>query len=216
MLAALNARETDSETVDSRKPLAIDLFCGLGGWTKGFLLEGYEVHGFDIVRHPGYPGIFHEADVRVLARVVLERHLSGWYGLIKRAAVVLASPPCDDYSRWDQPWPNVVKNRKDPDRDLWRAAEEIARITSVPLILENVRGAQKFHGVARWHFGKQYLWGDVPALMPKVFGQNAGRQKQSLSSSRKAERAEIPLELAQHIARVFKPTPGPSPAKTSE
>lgn len=24
-----------------RKPLAIDLFCGLGGWTEGLLAEGY-------------------------------------------------------------------------------------------------------------------------------------------------------------------------------
>lgn len=30
------------------KPLAIDLFCGLGGWTEGLLAEGYYVGGFDI------------------------------------------------------------------------------------------------------------------------------------------------------------------------
>jgi hypothetical protein len=33
------------------KPLAIDLFCGLGGWTEGFLAEGYDVVGFDNQRH---------------------------------------------------------------------------------------------------------------------------------------------------------------------
>jgi hypothetical protein len=33
------------------KPLAIDLYCGLGGWTEGLLAEGYEVVGFDIERH---------------------------------------------------------------------------------------------------------------------------------------------------------------------
>jgi len=42
------------------KPLAIDLFCGLGGWAEGFLAEGYRVVGFDIERHDygtgGYPG----------------------------------------------------------------------------------------------------------------------------------------------------------------
>jgi site-specific DNA-cytosine methylase len=33
------------------KPLAIGLFCGLGGWTEGLLAEGYDVVGFDIEQH---------------------------------------------------------------------------------------------------------------------------------------------------------------------
>ena len=28
--------------------MAIDLFCGLGGWTEGLLAEGYDVTGYDI------------------------------------------------------------------------------------------------------------------------------------------------------------------------
>ena len=32
-------------------PLAIDLFCGLGGWADGLLAEGFDVIGFDIERH---------------------------------------------------------------------------------------------------------------------------------------------------------------------
>jgi site-specific DNA-cytosine methylase len=28
-----------------------DLFCGLGGWSEGFLAEGYECIGFDIEAH---------------------------------------------------------------------------------------------------------------------------------------------------------------------
>ncbi len=36
----------------------------------------------------------------------------------------------------------------------------------IPLIVENVRGAQKWVGRAKWHYGSYYLWGDVPALMP--------------------------------------------------
>ncbi len=30
------------------KPLAIDLYCGLGGWTDGLLAEGYEVIGYTL------------------------------------------------------------------------------------------------------------------------------------------------------------------------
>lgn len=33
------------------KPLCIDLYCGLGGWTEGFLAEGFDCVGFDIKRH---------------------------------------------------------------------------------------------------------------------------------------------------------------------
>lgn len=36
----------------------------------------------------------------------------------------------------------------------------------IPLIVENVRGAEPWVGRARWNFGSFYLWGDVPALMP--------------------------------------------------
>lgn len=39
----------------SSPPLAIDLYCGLGGWAEGFLSEGFEVIGFDIEYRP-YPG----------------------------------------------------------------------------------------------------------------------------------------------------------------
>ena len=37
--------------------LAIDLFCGLGGWAEGFLSEGWRIIGFDNESKP-YPGEF--------------------------------------------------------------------------------------------------------------------------------------------------------------
>ena len=182
------------------KPLCIDLFCGLGGWAEGFIPEGYEVVGFDIERHDygsgGYPG-----------QLVLQDVLTLNGSQFRGAAVIVASPPCEDFSRWDQPWPNVIKNRKEPDLSLWRAAERIASEAGVPVVIENVRGAQIFMGPARAHFGKQFLWGNVPALLPHigVGVQNFGRQKQALPSSRRLERAKIPFPLASHIARCFKP-----------
>ena len=60
----------------------------------------------------------------------------------------------------------------------------------IPLVVENVRGAQEWVGRARWRFGSFYLWGDVPALMPmtgraaKVQGfrfDGSGRSFQSAS-----------------------------------
>ena len=34
------------------KPICYDLCCGSGGWTDGFLAEGYTVIGIDIARSP--------------------------------------------------------------------------------------------------------------------------------------------------------------------
>ena len=52
------------------KPLAIDLFCGLGGWAHGLLAEGWDVIGFDIERHEydgdKYPGQLVLQDVLTL------------------------------------------------------------------------------------------------------------------------------------------------------
>jgi hypothetical protein len=40
----------------------------------------------------------------------------------------------------------------------------------IPLVVENVRGAQEWVGRARWRYGSFYLWGDLPALMPIAAG----------------------------------------------
>jgi C-5 cytosine-specific DNA methylase len=148
------------------KPLCIDLYCGLGGWAEGFLAEGYRVVGFDIERHDygtgGYPGQLVIQDVTTL-------HGSQF----RNAAVIVASPPCQAYSYRAMPW-SRAKALPPPDNTLFEACFRIQREACeaagryIPLIVENVRGAQKWVGQAQWHFGSYYLWGDVPALMPRT------------------------------------------------
>jgi hypothetical protein len=41
------------------------------------------------------------------------------------------------------------------------------------MVVENVRGAQKWVGRSRWHYGSFHLWGDVPALMPMVVKESS-------------------------------------------
>jgi hypothetical protein len=36
----------------------------------------------------------------------------------------------------------------------------------IPMIVENVKGAQPWVGRAAWNYGSFFLWGDIPALMP--------------------------------------------------
>lgn len=158
------------------KPLAIDLYCGLGGWAEGLLAEGFDVIGFDIERHEygqhRYPAQLVIQDVRTL-------HGSQF----KDAALIVASPPCQFFSFTAMPWSRAKQLAAEVRADPARLAKEIAlfevcfRIQReaceaaghrIPLIVENVRGAQKWAGRARWNFGSYYLWGDVPALMPIV------------------------------------------------
>lgn len=146
------------------KLLAIDLFCGLGGWAEGFLAEGYEVIGFDVERHDygtgGYPG-----------QLVLQDVLTLHGRQFRDAAVIVASPPCQAYSYRAMPWKRA-KALPPPDNSLFEACFRLQREASeaagryIPLVVENVVGAQRWVGRAAWHHGSYYLWGDVPALMP--------------------------------------------------
>ncbi len=146
------------------KPLAIDLFCGLGGWAEGLLAEGYDVIGFDVERHQYGE---HRYPTQLVIQDVLTLHGSQFKGV----ALIVASPPCQAYSYRAMPWKRA-KALPPPDNTLFEACFRIQREACeaagrhIPLIVENVRGAQKWVGRARWNFGSYYLWGDVPALMP--------------------------------------------------
>ncbi len=165
-------------TILSPRPLAIDLYCGVGGWTTGLLAEGYDVVGFDIERHQygvhRYPAQLVIQDVRTL-------HGSQF----RDAALIVASPPCQAYSWMAMPW-KLAKAKAESIRadtsgrmlaelnllfhECFRIQKEasVAAGRHIPMVVENVRGAQRWVGRARWNFGSYYLWGDVPALMPQT------------------------------------------------
>jgi len=227
-------------------PLCIDLFCGLGGWAEGFLAEGWRVIGFDIVRQDHGTGVYP-------AQLVLQDVATLDGRQFRSAHMLVASPPCQEYSYRAMPWKRA-KALPAPSNELFEAPFRIQSEASaaagryIPLIVENVRAAQRWVGPARWHYGSFFLWGDVPALMPKPSGKKGvgnwfgpadkrGDPREaslyslrseaikqhasgkvwfdsgftrfgSRSARRKAATAEIakiPLGLAEHIARVFKP-----------
>src|SRR6185369_1402744 len=131
-----------------------DLFCGLGGWSDGLLAAGYDVVGFDIERHEygehRYPGTLVIQDVLTL-------HGSQF----RDAALIVASPPCQEYSYMAMPWSRakaIAAAYRSGARDtkkltaLFDACFRIQREASeaagryIQMIVENVRGAQKWVG----------------------------------------------------------------------
>ncbi len=154
----------------------MDLFCGLFGWSAGFVAEGWRCVGFDIAKMGPVPD-----GCKLVIQDVLTIHGSQF----RDAACIVASPPCQRYSWLAMPWsrstsehsqPAKALRRKweteGPDNRLFDACFRIQAEASeaaghhIPLVVENVRGAQPWVGRAAWSFGSFFLWGDVPALMP--------------------------------------------------
>ena len=148
------------------RPLVIDLYCGLGGWTRGFLAEGYEAVGFDLERH-------HYGAKYYPAQLALQDVRSCDGSQFLNATCIVGSSPCQEFSYRAMPWKRA-KALPPPElgMELFNAQFRLQREASeaaghhIPMVVENVCGAQKWVGRAAWHYGSYYLWGDVPALMP--------------------------------------------------
>lgn len=164
------------------RPLAIDLCCGLGGWAEGLLIEGYDVIGFDVEQHVYgehcYPGL-----------LVIQNILTLHGSQFRNADLIVASPPCQEYSYMAMPWKRAKAKaaaiRADESGQklevlnrLFNACFRIQKEASlaagrhIPLVVENVRGAIPWVGRSRWNFGSFHLWGDVPAPMPSTTVRN--------------------------------------------
>ena len=169
------------------KPIVFDLYSGLGGWSEAFIAEGFRTIGFDIEAHNygngGYPGELVLCDVRSLSGAELVKT----YGV---PACIVASPPCTEFSYLAMPWSRgkkimkalngngefpagykgsrTVEELNDLFNQCFRIQREVSEAAGhhVPMIVENVRGAQRWVGRSKANFGSFHFWADVPALMP--------------------------------------------------
>lgn len=133
------------------RPLLVDLYCGAGGATAGYVRAGFDVVGIDVNPQPNYlkSGAvgFVQADALTVLRalyrgysldyVVDETGPYSWISLGDVAAFH-ASPPCQYYSGMTVCRPGLAETYPDligPSRDLLERCER-------PYVLENVMGAR--------------------------------------------------------------------------
>ena len=108
-------------------PVLLDLFCGAGGTSKGYLDAGFEVVGVDIAPQKNYPFEFHQADAF--------EYLDS--ADLSQFDVIHASPPCQHYTT--MLGNNVEAQNKHPD--LMQVTRDSLRKTGLPYVIENVAGS---------------------------------------------------------------------------
>jgi site-specific DNA-cytosine methylase len=110
----------------------LELFCGMGGWSKGFhdILPNAEYYGIDI-KDLGYPYNFIKADIL------------DWTP-DQKYDVVLASPPCTEFSECKR---NTAAHPYDERIGLdliWKTYDLVSIIKPTYWVIENVKGLQEF------------------------------------------------------------------------
>ena len=190
---------------------ALDLYCGLGGWSDGLAKEGFEILGVEIESHIAelykHPVIV--SDVRDLAR-----------STFKGYDLIVGSPPCRDFTKIPDvrykegkgyritPW----KEPKNPERGLelvhafLRIVEEAKPTYGV---MENVTGLTKYLDlkptmITRLGKGmKRAFWGHFPPFF--VIRDYSLKPKQDIQGKlRRWERAKIPIAFSRALGKAVR------------
>jgi len=178
----------------------LDLFCGLGGWSKPFIKAGYDCTGIDI-HDLGYPGRFINADINDWEP---DQHYD----------IVLASPPCTEFSIVKK---YTARNPYDERQGLdlvYRTFYLISQIKPKYWVIENVKGLTEFLPDVRdiVRYGKKTgrkaacLWGNFPDL---PFFENSFEQEDitrkyfGFTPMSRAPRALIPKPLSDAMFKVM-------------
>lgn len=183
---------------------ALDLFCGLGGWSDGLVMEGFDVLGVEI--EPKIAKLYKHnvicADVRTL-----DGELFKGYDLI------VGSPPCRDFTiLQDTLW----KEKKNPKRGLKNVHAFLRMVKEAQptfWLMENVPLLQRYlqlKGGTRYLAHKKRMkrcfWGNYPMFdfhptKDRIKMENIGKP---FGEMRRWERAKIPLPIARALGQAIK------------
>lgn len=166
------------------RPVLIDFFCGVGGWSKAFMARGWTCIGVDITAM-GYPGLFWNMDALHVSRDV-----------INSADAIVSSPPCEEFARAWLPWLRGDHKPKQWAINLLQWSVDMCKDKSNRITECSVFAGRSVGGGQR--HGSYVLWGDIPLLMPRL-----PRGKMAKSGMKPELRAEIPPALAEWIADYY-------------
>lgn len=113
-------------SVDAHKRILLDLCCGAGGATLGYMRAGFNVIGVDINPQPRYPGLFIHANA-----------LLADYEFLANFDVIHASPPCQAYCTVNA----FAKKQGKEYPDLIEPMRRLLIASGLPYIMENVPNA---------------------------------------------------------------------------
>lgn len=187
-----------------RKLKALDLFCGLGGWSDGLAMEGFEVLGVEIE-----PKITELYKHKVIVADVRDLNGKDFHGY----DLIVGSPPCRDFTiLQDKLW----KEKKNPKRGLVNVHAFLRIVKEAQptfWLMENVPLLQrhlKLRGGTRYLCNKKRMrrcfWGNYPMF---DFHPTNERSKtvdigKPFDEMRRWTRAKIPLLVARALARAVK------------
>ena len=189
----------------------LDLYCGLGGWSDGLAMEGFEVLGVEI--EPYIAKLYEHPVIVADVRDLDSKNFKGY-------DLIVGSPPCRDFTqipdvRYKEgegykitPW----KEPKNPKRGLELVNAFLRIIEEAEptyWIMENVVGLTKHlelkpKMITRLGKGmKRAFWGSFPPFF--VVRDYSLKPKENIQGKlRKWERAKIPIAFSRALGKAIR------------
>ena len=197
---------------------ALDLFCGLGGWSDGLALEGFEILGVEI-----------ESEIAALYKhpVIVEDVRNLDPSEFKGYDLIVGSPPCRDFTRLGRMFGHNWKKPPDPEGRGMDLVNSFLRIIkkSEPTywLLENVPDLEKYLKIPPRTTAKigesmrRSFWGNFPAfLIPRDMNKKTFTKRKYLKGEHEGknspvcidgskyaswERARIPIPVSRSLGK---------------
>jgi len=183
---------------------ALDLFCGLGGWSDGLAMEGFTVLGVEIdnkiASRYKYPCLV--ADIRELK--------GEWFSDFD---LIVGSPPCASFSNARYKSRHVHGKNPNPEEgmelinEFWRIVKEAEPKFYA---MENIKALTKYYELKpQWHFmiskgGKRCLWTNIPIPLTTQFRfRHKIRDIHGWDETRPL-RSKIPLPIARALGKAVR------------